>query len=673
MRKVISLNTFQEGREQVSIETMQLVQIVGKKHLMNKVIRAAVINGNTHFIDAIDEIHTNKVKIEDYSAGIDSLIEQRTLKRFSDHTVYTEDAELIKSLTNMFLIENKIYDQYLGFDYNYEKIIGRLKFAKTTVLPVFERADEVERKIEGKKQQIESLKYLTSLNSGIDGLLNMSEIIVEVIIISRENYKKLKVNYENIPAVVLHISDEKDSVVLMTATIESLREDYLRVFESLNYTKIHIPSGYSGTASEVIQKINEEIKLLEDELKDIRDSIKGFYDNYGDLIRQAVTVLEIEKQSETIRLISAVGRNLFCLFGFIPQSQANALQTYISSSFGMEVTMTLSDVQDRKSGAKPPTKVKTTKLCKPFGFMIRMYGTPSYDELDPTPFFAISYMFLFGAMFGDLGQGLIILLAGLFVKYKMRTEEFGGILIRLGFSACVFGVLYGSVFGEETIIPALLIRPMENILTILVYAIILGFILLSIAYVYGMLNFIRRKDVEEALFSKEGLAGFLFFLTFTLLIANIVVKYTAVPTYVFLIVLAVLLLITVFKKPLGNLVTKSEPMDNASKSDYYLEAGFGSLETVLSVVSNLISFIRVGAFALNHVGFFMAFAAIAQMFSTRFGSITMLVIGNIVIIGLEGLIVFIQSMRLEYYELFSKYYTGEGIEYEPVKINRELN
>ena len=114
-------------------------------------------------------------------------------------------------------------------------------------------------------------------------------------------------------------------------------------------------------------------------------------------------------------------------------------------------------------------------------------------------------------------------------------------------------------------------------------------------------------------------------------------------------------------------------MDHASKSDYYLEAGFGSLETILSVVSNLISFIRVGAFALNHVGFFMAFAAIAQMFSTRFGSITMLVIGNIVIIGLEGLIVFIQSMRLEYYELFSKYYTGEGIEYEPTKINRELN
>jgi vacuolar-type H+-ATPase subunit I/STV1 len=147
----------------------------------------------------------------------------------------------------------------------------------------------------------------------------------------------------------------------MTATVASLREEYLRVFESLNYTKVYIPTGYSGSASQVIQTINEEIATLEGELDEIRNSIKGFYDNYGDLIRQAVTVIEIEKESETVRSLSAVGRNLFCLFGFIPKSKANELQTSISSSFGIEVTLTLEDVQDRKSGAKPPTKVRTDK------------------------------------------------------------------------------------------------------------------------------------------------------------------------------------------------------------------------------------------------------------------------------------------------------------------------
>ncbi len=652
----------------MSIETMELIQIVGKKYLMNKVMRAAVINGNIHFIDAMDEINTNRVKIEDDSDNFDSLIEQRTLKRYNEHKNFTDDEELIKSLTRMFLIENKIYDKYLKYDYNYEKIIGRLYHAKTTVQPVFQKAEIIEQEIALRKNRIQNFNYLTTLDSDLDGLLNLNEIHVEVIILSRENYKKLKLNYENIPAIVLHINDEKENVVLLTATIGSLREDYLRVFESLNYTKVDIPTGYKGTASEVIKKLNAEIDALEDELTQIRNSIKGFYDNYGELIRQAVTIIEIEKNAEEIRKISAMGRSLFCVYGFIPKVKAPELKDYIAKSFGMEVSITIDDVSDRKTGVVPPSKVNTSKFCKPFSFMIRMYGTPCYNELDPTPFFTFSYMLLFGAMFGDLGQGLIILLGGIFIIYKMKQEEFGGILVRLGISSCIFGTIYGSIFGDEEIIHPLILRPMDNIVSILIYAIILGFILLSIAYIYGMLNFKRRKDIEEGLFSKEGLTGFIFFLVFALMIANIAYPFIAVPSYVFLIILFVLLMITVFKQPLANLVKRNKQLYDEPKVDYFLEAGFGSIETIMSVLSNLISFIRVGAFALNHVGLYMAFAAIAAMFESRLGSFTMLLIGNVVIIGMEGLIVFIQSMRLEYYELFSKYYTGEGIEYEPVRI-----
>jgi len=654
----------------VSIETMELLQIVGKKHLMNKVMRAAVINGNIHFIDAMDEINTNRVKIEDDSDNFDSLIEQTTLRRYSEHKNYADDEELVKSLTKMFLIENKIYDQYVKLDYNYEKIIGRLFHAKTTVQPVFEKAELVEQEIALRKQRIQNFNYLTTLDADLDGFLNMKEIKVAVIIISKENYKKLKMNYENIPAIVLHINDEKDNVVLLTATIESLHEDYLRVFESLNYTKVDIPTGYTGTASQVIRQINGEIEALEAELSEIRNSIKGFYENYNDLIRQAVTVLEIEKKAELIRKTSAVGRSLFCVYGFIPKAKSSEFKAYIANSFGMEVSVTIDDVSDRKTGVTPPSKINTNRFCKPFGFMIRMYGTPSYNELDPTPFFTFSYMLLFGAMFGDLGQGLVILLGGLFIIYKMKQEEFGGILVRLGLSSCLFGLIYGSVFGDEEIIHPLILRPMDNIMTVLIYAIILGFILLSIAYIYGMLNFRRRKDIEEGLFSKEGLTGFLFFLVFGLLVANVAYKFADIPVYVFLIVLFVLLMITVFKQPLANMIKKKEELYDEPKVDYFLEAGFGSIETILSVLSNFISFIRVGAFALNHVGLYLAFAAMAGMFEHRLGNVAMLIIGNVLIIGLEGLIVFIQSMRLEYYELFSKYYTGEGIEYEPVKLNK---
>ena len=182
--------------------------------------------------------------------------------------------------------------------------------------PVFERAEKIEEEIKIKKERIDNLSYLTKLDSDLEGLLNLSEIIVDVIIISRDNYKKLKVNYENIPAIVLHINDEKENIVLLTATIDSLREDYLRIFESLNYTKVDIPTGYKGTASQVITQINSEIKELENELTEIRNSIHEFNVNYRNLIRQAISVLEIEKESEKVREHAAVGRSLFCLVRF---------------------------------------------------------------------------------------------------------------------------------------------------------------------------------------------------------------------------------------------------------------------------------------------------------------------------------------------------------------------
>ncbi|HAZ37178.1 MAG TPA: V-type ATP synthase subunit I, partial [Clostridiaceae bacterium] len=110
------------------------------------------------------------------------------------------------------------------------------------------------------------------------------------------------------------------------------------------------------------------------------------------------------------------------------------------------------------------------------------------------------------------------------------------------------------------------------------------------------------------------------------------------------------------------------PLYNESKSDYYVEGGFGIIETLLSLFSNTISFIRVGAFAINHVGLFIAFDTLAKMINNGAGSAIVIVLGNLVIIGLEGLIVFIQGLRLEYYELFSKYFNGTGYEYKPIAL-----
>jgi len=135
------------------------------------------------------------------------------------------------------------------------------------------------------------------------------------------------------------------------------------------------------------------------------------------------------------------------------------------------------------------------------------------------------------------------------------------------------------------------------------------------------------------------------------------------------ILAVVLIFLVLFREPIANTIRHRKLYDTTA-GDYYVEAGFGLFEMLLGMLSNTLSFIRVGAFALTHVGLFMAFETLAKMVGGGFGGIIVLLIGNILIIVLEGLIDFIQCLRLQFYELFSKYYTGDGNEFMP--LNTEL-
>ena len=196
----------------------------------------------------------------------------------------------------------------------------------------------------------------------------------------------------------------------------------------------------------------------------------------------------------------------------------------------------------------------------------------------------------------------------------------------------------------------------------------MGIVFLIISYALGFINKITNKEYEEAFLGKEGLVGFLVFLSFVNLAASKVLNENIVPTKLCIAIIAVSLLAMILSKVIMSAITKKKI---ETEDGYYIGAVFGLLETILSVVSNIISFIRVGAFAINHVGLFIAFKTIGQMIGTTSANVISLIVGNIIIIGLEGLIVFIQSLRLEYYEMFSKYYTGDGYEFVPTTIRLE--
>ena len=241
--------------------------------------------------------------------------------------------------------------------------------------------------------------------------------------------------------------------------------------------------------------------------------------------------------------------------------------------------------------------------------------------------------------------------------------EFGPIFEAGGIASIIFGFLYGSVFGSEEILRPIFISPMENIQTMLIYGIAIGVILIILSMTLNIRNGIKNDDKKKIFFDTNGVAGLLFYSLIVGTAGYYLLKGKMMASFGILsIILVIPLLAIMFKDALSEKIFKQKSEEKTS----LVEKIFEVIEILLSFASNTISFVRVAAFAINHVGLCMAVYILSEMFSGT-GSMVVKIIGNIVVIVLEGLIVAIQVLRLEYYELFSRFYTGDGKEYKPLR------
>lgn len=448
------------------------------------------------------------------------------------------------------------------------------------------------------------------------------------------------------------VKNSKENYLLVYP--KQVKEDIARAVNTMGFIDKEIPDQDLSSINKEIQDVDKELEDIDSKIKQIKTSNKEVVDNLSNS-------LEYYEKSDELVSKMARGNKYLYLTGWVPDSKINDFKEL--SEKHSDTTVTVKD----ETNQAPPTKLKNNKLFRPFEFLVNMYGAPNYNELDPTPFFALSYMLLYGMMFGDLGQGLVFVLLSFLVDKKNKT--FGALIRRIGFSACFFGLMYGSVFGIETLIPALLIKPFDNIMKVLIASVAFGIGLLLIAYCLGIYNkLVKQKNIEEGIFGKEGFAGLMMMTSFVILILNIV-NINVIPKNVGVVMLIASIVMIIFSKPIAAKIEKRDEVYESTAFDYYVESSFSIIEALLSVFSNLVSFTRVGAFAINHVGLYMAFEVMSKIAGGGIKGIIILILGNILIIGLEGMIVFIQGLRLEFYEMFSKYYQGNGRKFRPIKEN----
>lgn len=453
------------------------------------------------------------------------------------------------------------------------------------------------------------------------------------------------------------LSNEEDYLLIYP---NKVKKDLSRSVNTLGFVDKDLPKDL------LIKDIDKKQSQTNKRLDEINSQIEEINRDYQDILGNISYSIEYEKKSDELKNNMAHGDDYFYLSGWVPESELNKFED-LEDKYKNTI-ITTKDVDSVEE--QPPTKLKNNKFVRPFEYMVNMYGAPSYDEIDPTPFFAITYMLLYGLMFGDLGQGLVFLGLGFWLSKK--NETFGAILKRIGISASIFGLMYGSFFGREDLIPTLLIKPFDNIMTVLIASVAFGVTLMVISYIIGIYNKVHlQKNIEEGIFGKEGLAGLMMMSSFIIIVLALV-NVGPVPKNIGLILLILSIVMIIFKQPIARKLEGNTRLYDQAKGDYYLEGSFSIIEALLSVFSNLVSFTRVGAFAINHVGLYMAFEVMAKLSGGGIKGFIILLIGNIFIIGLEGMIVGIQGLRLEFYEMFSKYYEGNGHLFRPIN-QRNIN
>jgi V/A-type H+-transporting ATPase subunit I len=651
----------------MTVEKMVMVNLIGHLSSIDEITKSIIIFGNMHVINAMSEINSAKLTINVDEKNKNQLMEIEYIKPYineRDYKDFKEKIEMLKGLKKKLSAE-KASTEELIIDYN---------VLRTEIDNVFYKIENVYNKCVEKKARaaewkaiIESYEYIEKLQIPVQSLKNMKNFSFSLIKLSSDNVVKLRHNYTNIPSIVLEVAKEKEYTAFAVFTPIIFIGESERIFKALNYEQISLDSSLYGTPAQIIAEIKNMINILEQEIVELEKQLKEFIVKNRKNINILLDSVQLEMKSELLKSELAVSEDFFYLCGWVPISKLNNFETIIGR-YKDNVLLIIKNADDEEIKAVPPTKLKNNPVFKPFELMIGMYGLPSYGEIDPTIFFGLSYMILFGAMFGDIGQGLVFLISGLIIKRFKNMNASGGIAINLGISSILFGVLYGSVFGFENVIKPVFIRPMDNITEILMYAVVFGVLLLVTGFIYSLINNIRKGDMENGLFGKDGVAGLTLYM---LAIVFALTKYYNITIFLggfWAVIFTILILLIIMKEPAAKLIKNKRPLFSKSKPDYFIEESFGSVEAVLSMFTNTLSFIRVGAFALNHVGLFLAFSTLALMVRNNTGSILIYIIGNIVIISLEGLIVFIQGLRLEYYELFSKYYEANGIAFKPITL-----
>ncbi len=655
----------------MAIENLIMMNVVGKINYVDKFTKDIFLFNDIQIVDAMHEIDSGRFILPIREENIGELL---GFSKLVSGESMMDEKNFVKSVKKL----DELYKGSLKLDMglvekgnnDFGTALTKAKEFEHNLKVEYDDIRKIKEKIEKLKKSRKAYGYLSELEVEMGELNQLENFSISLGSVSRDNAARLKSIYNSVTSIVFHVSNQEDNEeVFIIISPNDLEIESQRILKALNFKPIEgFMKEYTKVPKEIIADIDAELNDINTTYDELEKKLDLHLEEYREEALLSYNTLSLYGNLNVIKKSMAFSEENFYFSGWISKKDQKRMEAIAAKYPDLIVMFSNSS----SGGGKPPTKMKNNWLFRPFEALVKMYGVPSYNELDPTPFLSITYMFCFGFMFGDVGQGLLLALAGYLLGKK--GLELGKVLMRLGICSTFFGFMYGSVFGFEEVIHAVWLRPFDEVNTVLSMAILIGIGMLFVAYIYSIINKLKKKDIKEGVFGKNGICGFTLYASLLALFGLNYGQFEIVQWLnpILITVCIAMVLIVLVREPFANYILKNKPYYEEGASSYYVESGFELFEMLLGMLSNTLSFIRIGAFALTHVGLFMAFQTLAIMVQNGVISIGILIFANVLIIVLEGLIVSIQALRLQFYELFSKYYSGDGIEFKPLNLQINL-
>ena len=565
------------------------------------------ISGPRTDIDRVSASYLSKYEMQLENA-ITELKTTDNLMPFMDVNPYKEPLSKAEQYVAMLAQPKGEMDTSLTAD----EILTMIRDLNHDYLDLKAREDRLKKQKEELLEKLHELEPFQPLELNLKEVYGYQYMKVRFGRVNVEYYQKLeKYLFDDLNAVFIEGTRNENYVYgcYFVSNADSSKVD--SVFNSLHFERIAIPSEYIGTPAQACEELEKEIEEKQKEIAGIKKQISELMAKNAAKLRGAKTRLEELATNFDVRKLAArieEGDNkedYYILCGWMGEDDVNK---FLAESKNDDKVFVVVEEDKEKFFGEPPTKLKNPRFFKPFEMFIRMYGLPANDEMDPTMFVALTYTFIFGAMFGDVGQGLCLFVFG-GLLYLIKKINLAGIISIAGLFSTFFGFMFGSIFGFEDVIQAHWLRPVDamtnlpfigQLNTVFVVAIAFGMGLNILVMIFNVINSIKSHDVENMLFSHNGIAGLVFYGFLVLTIVLYMTGHKVPGNILMVIFLGVPVILFVFKEPLGNLVTKQHKKMEEGKVMFFVQAFFELFETMLSYFSNTISYVRIGAFAVSH-------------------------------------------------------------------------